>query len=257
MGGLQGFAAPLAKTRSAAAAVMQDKRVVDQDADNGVVFEFLDVTVERQGVRALNGLTAAIPAHGVTAVFGPSGSGKSTLLRLCNRLELPNSGRVSFYGSDIAGLDPLWLRRRVGMCFQRPTPFPGTVADNLRAADPDAPDARMRETLARVALTGSWLDRDVAGLSGGEAQRVCLARTLMARPQVLLLDEPTSAVETEAAEVIERAVRELAADGTPALWVTHNSAQVARAADRVLRLECGRSLGLGPVASRPGDGSVA
>ncbi|MDM4140067.1 MULTISPECIES: phosphate ABC transporter ATP-binding protein [Mycobacterium] len=254
---MQGFAAPLAKTRSAAAAVMQDKRVADQDADNGVVFEFLDVTVERQGVRALNGLTAAIPAHGVTAVFGPSGSGKSTLLRLCNRLELPTSGRVSFYGSDIAGLDPLWLRRRVGMCFQRPTPFPGTVADNLRAADPDAPDARMRETLARVALTGSWLDRDVAGLSGGEAQRVCLARTLMARPQVLLLDEPTSAVDTEAAEVIERAVRELAADGTPALWVTHNSAQVARAADRVLRLECGRSLGLGPVASRPGDGSVA
>jgi putative ABC transport system ATP-binding protein len=257
MGGLQGFAAPLAKTRSAAAAVMQDKRVVDQDADNGVVFEFLDVVVERQGVRALNGLTAAIPAHGVTAVFGPSGSGKSTLLRLCNRLELPTSGRVSFYGSDIAVLDPLWLRRRVGMCFQRPTPFPGTVADNLRAADPDAPDARMRETLARVALTGSWLDRDVAGLSGGEAQRVCLARTLMARPQVLLLDEPTSAVDTEAAEVIERAVRELAADGTPALWVTHNSAQVARAADRVLRLECGRSLGLGPVASQPGDGSVA
>jgi putative ABC transport system ATP-binding protein len=193
----------------------------------------------------------------VTAVFGPSGSGKSTLLRLCNRLELPTSGRASFYGSDIAGLDPLWLRRRVGMCFQRPTPFPGTVADNLRAADPDAPDARLRETLARVALSGSWLDRDVAGLSGGEAQRVCLARTLMARPQVLLLDEPTSAIDTEAAEVIERAVRELAADGTPALWVTHNSAQVARAADRVLRLECGRSLGLGPVASRPDDGSVA
>ncbi|OBL15490.1 glycine/betaine ABC transporter [Mycobacterium sp. 1245499.0] len=236
---------------------MQDKRVVDQDADNDVMFEFLDVVVERQGVRALDGLTAAIPAHGVTAVFGPSGSGKSTLLRLCNRLELPTSGRVSFYGSDIAALDPLWLRRRVGMCFQRPTPFPGTVADNLRAADPDAPDARMRETLARVALSGSWLDRDVAGLSGGEAQRVCLARTLMAGPQVLLLDEPTSAVDTEAAEVIERAVRELAADGTPALWVTHNAAQVARAADRVLRLESGRSQGLGPVASRPGDGSVA
>lgn len=240
---------------------MQDKRVVDQDADNDAdndsVFEFLDVVVERQGVRALDGLTAAIPAQGVTAVFGPSGSGKSTLLRLCNRLELPTSGRASFYGSDIAALDPLWLRRRVGMCFQRPTPFPGTVADNLRAADPDAPDARMRETLARVALSGSWLDRDVAGLSGGEAQRVCLARTLMAGPQVLLLDEPTSAVDTEAAEVIERAVRELAADGTPALWVTHNAAQVARAADRVLRLESGRSQGLGPVASRPGDGSVA
>ncbi|WP_178974262.1 ABC transporter ATP-binding protein [Mycobacterium colombiense] len=254
---MQGFAAPLAKTRSTVAAVMQDKQVVDQNADNDVVFEFVDVVVERQGVRALDGLTAAIPGHGVTAVFGPSGSGKSTLLRLCNRLELPTSGRVSFYGSDIAGLDPLWLRRRVGMCFQRPTPFPGTIADNLRTADPDASDARMRETLDRVALTGSWLDRDVAALSGGEAQRVCLARTLMAQPQVLLLDEPTSAVDTEAAEVIERAVRELAADGTPALWVTHSSAQLERAADRVLRLESGRSQGLGPVAAEPGDGSVA
>ncbi|OBJ10021.1 glycine/betaine ABC transporter [Mycobacterium sp. 1465703.0] len=236
---------------------MQDNQVADEDAADNMVFEFLDVVVDRQRARALDGLTAAIPAHGVTAVFGPSGAGKSTLLRLCNRLELPTSGRVSFYGSDIARLDPLRLRRRVGMCFQRPTPFPGTVAENLLTADPDASDARMRETLDRVALTGSWLDRDVAALSGGEAQRVCLARTLMAQPQVLLLDEPTSAVDTQAAEVIERAVRELAADGIPALWVTHNSAQLERAADRVLRLESGRSQGLGPVAAEPGDGSVA
>ncbi|KKC03340.1 glycine/betaine ABC transporter [Mycobacterium nebraskense] len=214
-----------------------------------LMFEFLDVVVERQGVRALDGLTAAIPGRGVTAVFGPSGSGKSTLLRLCNRLEVPTSGTVSFYGKDVAGIDPLWLRRRVGMCFQRPTPFPGTVADNLRVADPDASDARMRDTLARVGLAGSWLDRDATALSGGEAQRMCLARTLMAQPQVLLLDEPTSAVDSEAVGVIERAVRDLAADGVPALWVTHDSAQVERAADRVLQIGRGRSLGLGPVGS--------
>ncbi|WP_231984144.1 phosphate ABC transporter ATP-binding protein [Mycobacterium sp. E342] len=213
------------------------------------MFEFLDVVVERQQVRALDGLTAAIPGQGVTAVFGPSGSGKSTLLRLCNRLEVPATGTVSFYGADVAGIDPLRLRRRVGMCFQRPTPFPGTVADNLRVADPNASDARMRDTLARVGLTGSWLDRDATGLSGGEAQRMCLARTLMAQPQVLLLDEPTSAVDAEAARVIERAVRDLAANGVPALWVTHDSAQVERAADRVLHLERGRSFGLGPVGS--------
>lgn len=222
-----------------------------------VVFDFVDVVVERNGMRALDGLTAAVPGQGVTAVFGPSGAGKSTLLRLCNRLEVPTSGHVSFRGSDIAGIDPLWLRRQVGICFQRPTPFPGTVADNLRAADPGAADAMMRETLARVALTGSWLDRDATALSGGEAQRMCLARTLMARPQVLLLDEPTSAVDAEAATAIERAVRELAADGIPALWVTHDEAQVERAADRVLRIERGRSLGLSRVGPKPGDGSVA
>jgi putative ABC transport system ATP-binding protein len=221
----------------------------DGQVGEDLMFEFLDVVVEREGVRALGGLTAGIPGRGVTAAFGPSGSGKSTLLRLCNRLEVPTSGTVLFHGEDVAGVDPLWLRRRVGMCFQRPTPFPGTVADNLRVADPDASDARMRDTLARVGLTGSWLDRDATALSGGEAQRMCLARTLMAQPQVLLLDEPTSAVDAEAARVIERAVRDLTADGIPAVWVTHDAAQVERAADRVLRIERGRSLGLGPVGS--------
>lgn len=213
------------------------------------VFEFADVVVERDGVRALDGFTAAVPGRGVTAVFGPSGSGKSTMLRLCNRLELPTGGRVSFRGEDIAELDPLALRRRVGMCFQRPTPFPGTVADNLRVADPDASEAQMRDTLERVALVGAWLDRDATALSGGEAQRMCLARTLLARPQVLLLDEPTSAVDAAAAQVIERAVRELADDdGIPVVWVTHDWAQAMRAADRVLRIERGRCLGLGPAA---------
>lgn len=226
--------------------------MVDEDS----VFDFVDVVVERDRVRALDGLTAAIPGRGVTAVFGPSGSGKSTLLRLCNRLEVPTSGRVSFCGKDIAGIDPLWLRRRVGMCFQRPTPFAGTVADNLRVADPDASDARMRETLARVALTGSWLDREATALSGGEAQRICLARTLMAQPDVLLLDEPTSAVDADAAGVIERAVRQLADDGIPALWVTHDPAQVERTANRVLHIDRGRSIGLGPVAPKPGNGPV-
>jgi len=217
--------------------------------NEGSVFDFADVVVQRDRVRALDGFTAAIPGQGVTAVFGPSGSGKSTLLRLCNRLEVPTSGRVSFGGKDIAGIDALWLRRRVGMCFQHPTPFPGTVADNLRVAEPNASDAQMRETLARVALIGSgpgsWLDRDATALSGGEAQRMCLARTLMAQPQVLLLDEPTSAVDADAAEVIERAVRELADDGIPALWVTHDPAQAERAADRVLHIERGRCTGLG------------
>jgi putative ABC transport system ATP-binding protein len=213
------------------------------------VFDFIDVVVERGGIRALDGFTATVPQQGVTVVFGPSGSGKSTLLRLCNRLEVPTSGRVLFCGKDIAATDPLWLRRRVGMCFQRPTPFPGTVADNLRVADPAVSESLMTETLTRVALTGSWLDRDATALSGGEAQRMCLARTLVARPQVLLLDEPTSAVDAAAAGVIEQAVRELAHE-IPALWVTHDAAQVERIADRVLRIERGRCIGLGPEVTR-------
>jgi putative ABC transport system ATP-binding protein len=223
----------------------------------GVLFSFEDVVVERDGVRALDGFRAAVPKRGVTAVFGPSGSGKSTMLRLCNRLEVPTSGRVLFQDDDVAGLDPLRLRRRVGMCFQRPTPFPGTVADNLRVADPQASESQMRDVLARMALTGSWLDRDATELSGGEAQRMCLARTLITRPEVLLLDEPTASVDAAAARAIEQAVRELADDGISALWVSHDPGQVQRIADRVLRIEHGRSLGVGPVATDPETGQVS
>ena len=215
-------------------------------AADGVLFAFEDVVVEREGVRALNRLTATLPEGGVTAVFGPSGAGKTTMLRLCNRLEVPTTGRVLFRGVDVAERDPLRLRRQVGMCFQRPTPFPGTVADNLRVADPHATEPQMQDVLARVALTGSWLDRDATALSGGEAQRMCLARTLIAQPEVLLLDEPTSSEDAAAAKVIERAVRELADAGMSALWVSHDASQVRRIADRVLRIEHGRSLGIAP-----------
>lgn len=222
------------------------------------LFAFEEVVVERAGVLALDSFTAAVPDDGVTAVFGPSGSGKSTMLRLCNRLEVPMAGRVLFRGADIAGLDPLQLRRWVGMAFQRPTPFPGTVAENLRVADPQASESQMQDVLARVALTGSWLDRDATALSGGEAQRMCLARTLIARPEVLLLlDEPTSSEDAETARVIEQAVRELADAGMSALWVSHDAAQVQRIADRVLRVERGRCLGIEPLTTDPGAGQVS
>src|SRR5690348_6376990 len=97
-------------------------------------FDFEDVVVERGGIRALDGFSARLPDGGITVLFGPSGSGKTTVLRLCNRLDVPTTGRVCFRGKDIATLDPLRLRRQVGMVFQRPTPFPGTVRDNLLVA---------------------------------------------------------------------------------------------------------------------------
>jgi putative ABC transport system ATP-binding protein len=204
------------------------------------LFRFEGVTLTVDGAIILTGIDAHIPDAGLTAIVGASGSGKSTLLRLCNRLEVPTDGRVWFRGDDVAVLDPLALRRRVGMVFQRPTLFPGTVAENLAVAEPELTEGEATAALARAGLDASFLDRTGDDLSGGEAQRACLARTLVTRPEVLLMDEPTSALDEANTLVLERLGRELADAGVPVLWVTHDTAQVDRIADRRIMLDQGR-----------------
>jgi putative ABC transport system ATP-binding protein len=199
-------------------------------------FEFERVTVVRAGRRVLDEITAAIPAAGITVVAGPSGAGKTTLLRLCNRLEIPGEGIVSYRGQPLDDLNPLVLRRRVGMVFQRPTPFPGTVADNLAVAHPDAGTEELSTALKRVALDPGLLGQDARTLSGGELQRMCLARTLVTQPETLLLDEPTSALDAQPKRVFEHTARDLAAQGITIIWVTHDDAQASRVADRIYQL---------------------
>jgi len=172
-------------------------------------------------------------------VAGPSGAGKTTLLRLCNRLEIPDEGTVSYRGRPMDELDPLTLRRRVGMVFQRPTPFPGSVADNLAVAHPEATTGELSTALTRVALDSGLLGQDARSLSGGELQRMCLARTLVTRPETLLLDEPTSALDARPKQVFENTARDLAGQGITIIWVTHDDAQAARVADRIYQLREG------------------
>ena len=173
-------------------------------------------------------------------MVGPSGSGKTTLLRLCNRLSVPTAGQVLFRGVPILELDPLDLRRRVGMVFQKPVLFGGTVADNLRAADPKVPKADLEEMLGRVGLPVEFLERVAEDISGGEAQRVCLARTLLTRPEVLLMDEPTASVDLAMRLGLEREAQSLADRGVPIVWVTHDHDQMRRLAGHVIALEGGR-----------------
>jgi putative ABC transport system ATP-binding protein len=199
-------------------------------------FTFEHVFVEREGHLILRNASARVPAVGITAVVGPSGAGKSTLLRLCNRLDVPTTGRVRFRGDDVADLNPLQLRRRVGMVFQTPTLFAGTVRDNLAVAAPDAAEHQYVAALEATAVDPTLLDRAAISLSGGEAQRVCLARTLVTGPEVLLLDEPTSALDAKPKTAFERLAVELAAQGMPMLWVAHDFEQVERVADHVIAL---------------------
>jgi putative ABC transport system ATP-binding protein len=205
------------------------------------LFELDQVVVTTaDGTRILDVEDLTVPEQGITVLAGPSGAGKSTLLRLCNRLEVPSSGTVRYRGTDIAQLDPLAHRRAVGMVFQRPTLFGGTVRDNLAVARPGADDATYVDALDRAGLSGSFLTRIGDDLSGGEAQRACLARTLLTRPQVLLMDEPTSSLDPAMTERLERSARALADDGVSVIWVSHDLDQVRRISDRVVVLDHGR-----------------
>jgi putative ABC transport system ATP-binding protein len=182
----------------------------------------------------LRGLSLAIEP-GATAVLGPSGSGKSTLLRLLNRLADPDAGSVRFHGDDVRGLDPLELRRRAVLVPQLPAPLPGSVADNVRygpglqgdEVDPLGP-------LEQAGLDASYAERDAARLSVGEQQRVMLARALALDPEVLLLDEPTAALDDRAKRGVEETLASLPCS---TVLVTHERAQAERLAQRVVELD--------------------
>ena len=204
------------------------------------LFELDDVSLEIVDRTILDRVSLRVPARGITVLLGPSGAGKSMILRLLNRLEVPTRGEVRFRGEPVATLDPLALRRRVGMVFQRPAPFPGTVRDNLLVADPDADDAALDAALGGAGLDAAFLDRSADELSGGEAQRMCLARTLVTGPEALLMDEPTSALDPDARTHLERTARRHADEGRPVVWVTHDFEQADRLADEVLVVVDGR-----------------
>jgi putative ABC transport system ATP-binding protein len=206
------------------------------------LFSLEGVGVSFGGTHVLAEVDLELPDGGCTVLVGPSGSGKSTLLRLCNRLDAPSAGVVRFRGDDVACLDPLRHRRRVGMVFQRPVAFGGTVLDNLRVARSGLSRKAAEAILERVGLPAPFLDREQATLSGGEGQRACLARTLLAEPEVLLLDEPTSSLDAEAATGLERLAQDLAAHGTSLLWVTHDRSQAGRLADRTVIVADGRAV---------------
>lgn len=194
---------------------------------------------------ALKHINVAIPANQITAIIGPSGCGKSTFLRVFNRMNdlIPDSkaeGQVMLDGQDVASLDEVELRRRVGMVFQRPNPFIKSIYDNV-AYGPRAHGLRNRQKLDAIVehslrSAALWdevkddLGKSALALSGGQQQRLCIARALAVQPEVILMDEPASALDPSATLRIEELMQALKSEYT-ILIVTHNMQQAARASD--------------------------
>jgi ABC-type cobalamin/Fe3+-siderophores transport system ATPase subunit len=211
------------------------------------VIETRGLDVARGGRVVARGVDLRVGAGEVMALVGPSGAGKSSLLRCVVRLDEPAGGTVLVDGRDAASLDPCLLRRRVGLVAQAPVMLPGDVRANLAyglvAAD------GLEDALAASGLDGSFLARPARELSGGEAARVAIARALARDPGALLLDEPTAALDREAAAAVEALVGRLSRRGLAILIVTHDEAQAARVATTATRLERGGVTAQGPAGA--------
>ncbi len=210
-----------------------------------VVFEISDLGVRYHGVTAVSGVTMNVYRNVVTALIGPSGCGKSTFLRCLNRMNdlvagASVTGTLLYHGIDVYGanVDPIEVRRRIGMVFQRPNPFPKSIYDNIAFAPKmlgmtGSLDERVERALTRAALWDEVKDRlkkSALALSGGQQQRLCIARALAVEPEVILLDEPASALDPISTAAIEDLMHELKREYTLVI-VTHNMQQAARVAD--------------------------
>lgn len=203
-----------------------------------------DLTREIDGEVIVDSATFSVPPSEVFVVFGPSGAGKSSLLRLLNRLDEPTRGTVRLAGTDYREIAPQTLRRRVGMVPQQPTLIDGTVADNVgwgaRLRGEPVDDDRVEDLLARLGLDGFAL-RDADDLSGGEAQRVAIARTLYNEPEVVLLDEPASSLDETAAKQVESLLGAVMSDfDLTAVLVTHDTDRARRLGTCGILLNDGR-----------------
>ncbi|REJ85622.1 MAG: phosphate ABC transporter ATP-binding protein [Acidobacteria bacterium] len=223
--------------------------------DLPTVLSVRDVTISYSGKPAVRNLTLDVPEHRVTAIIGPSGCGKSTFLRTLNRMNdlvlgVTVEGQVAYRGIDLYGadVDPVEVRRRIGMVFQKPNPFPKTIARNvswgpsINGTPKHELDDLVEDSLRKAALWDEVKDRlgdSALGLSGGQQQRLCLARTLAMNPEVILMDEPCSALDPVSTGKIEELMFELKERFTIVI-VTHNMQQAARVSDYTAFLEAGR-----------------
>jgi phosphate transport system ATP-binding protein len=232
---------------------MQQRAPDRQPGDRETVIELRDVSCYYGSFRAVRDVSLTVAKRQITALIGPSGCGKSTLIRTMNRMNdlVPNyrtEGSLLFEGQDLyaRSVDPVAVRRRIGMVFQKPNPFPKTVYENVAFGAringySGSMDELVERSLRRAALWDDVKDKlkqSGMALSGGQQQRLCIARTIAVEPDVILMDEPCSALDPRSTLQIEELMAELKRDYTIVI-VTHNMQQAARASDTTIFMTMG------------------
>ena len=212
--------------------------------NNNVLFKAVNVGFQVGDTTILDGISVEINSSEITGIIGPSGAGKSTFLRLLNKLISPSNGTILYKNQEIKHLSPQEIRKEIGLVQQRPFLFSGNVKDNLLYGPKIwgiiYTDKELLQLLQKVALEKQFLEKQIEGLSGGEQQRVSLARSLANKPQVLLLDEPTSSLDINSEEIIENTLKQLREEGMKIIIVTHSLEQTERLTESLLFLREGK-----------------
>lgn len=230
-----------------------------EETQSNIVLEIGDVKISYSGEMAVKGISLSIPKNEITAIIGPSGCGKSTLLRSLNRMNdfvigAKVEGKILYHGIDLYGkdVDPVEVRRKIGMVFQKPNPFPKSIFDNvawgplINGYQGDVYQL-VEKSLQQAALWDEVKDRlksSAMTLSGGQQQRLCIARALAMEPEVILMDEPCSALDPVSTAHIEDLMFELKKDYTLVI-VTHNMQQASRASKYTAFFESGNLIEFG------------
>jgi putative ABC transport system ATP-binding protein len=200
------------------------------------ILQFKNVEYKDGDKRILHDVNVEISKGDFVSISGDSGGGKTTFMRLCSHLISPSDGNILFYGKDILEFDPVFLRREIAYCFQEPFLFGDKVEENLifpfLVRNEIFDEARVFHFFETFHIQEDFLKRDVKNLSGGEKQRIALVRSLLFNPQILLLDEVTSALDSNNAKIVEEAVEVFHKEGLTVLWITHDEEQGKRISNK-------------------------
>jgi len=207
------------------------------------LLELQNVTFENDGKMILKNISLNIELGDFISIVGPSGSGKSTFLKLCSQLISPTNGTITYHGKNFTQYNPTELRKTIAYCFQTPYLFGDTVMDNIKfpfaIRNETFNQNRVDELFSLFHMSTDFLNKNVSNLSGGEKQRIAFIRSLLFKPEILLLDEITSALDVDNTKIVETAIDILNKEGVTILFVTHDVEQSKKYANRLLTIASG------------------